>query len=106
MFAGRLRYRWTIQRKSVTRSATGDEIVTWPNVAEVWAEEKDRSGNEVLRGTVAIAQKITTLSIRWRSGITPAMRMTRDGRVLDIEQVLNPDGRKRELELLCTEVVK
>ena len=106
MRAGQLRDRWTIQRKSVAKSATGAEVVTWTTLCTIWAGEKPMSGTEVLKSGANIAQQTTVLSLRYRSGITPAMRATRGSRVLDIEQAINPDGRKRELELLCTEVVR
>jgi SPP1 family predicted phage head-tail adaptor len=104
--AGLLRYRWTIQQKTVIPSASGEPVATWTDRCTVWGDEKPQTASEVLRNNVAIAQKTTILSIRWRAGLTPAMRATREGRILDIEQVLNPDGRKREIQLLCTEVVR
>jgi SPP1 family predicted phage head-tail adaptor len=104
--AGLLRSRWTLQRKLVTRSASGDEVVTWSDVATIWADERPTSGTERLRDAAELAQLTTTFSIRYRNGVTPQMRVTRDSRTLDIQQVVNVDGRKRELQLVCSEVVR
>lgn len=106
MLAGRLRWKWTIQQKSVTRSNTGDEVVTWVDVKPVYAEEVQPGGSEGLRGTAEVAQKNVVLSTRYRSWLAPKMRAVRPGRTLDIEAAINPDGRRQESRLVCTEVIR
>lgn len=107
MRAGKLRHRITIQKKGpVTRSASNQEVFSWVDVLTVRAEARPASGRELLRSGAQLADATTVFSIRYRKGLTPAMRVLWGDHVLDLKQVIDVDGRGRELELLCTEVVR
>lgn len=105
MQAGRLRERVTIQQQSVSRDSYGAEIVTWADVATVWASVLPKASAE--RFIVGAAQDLAKIShavrIRYRTGITPKMRVSWGGRFLYVQTVTDPDGRERELILLCEE---
>lgn len=106
MQSGRLRELVTIQQQSVTRASNGEEIITWVDVATVWASVLPKaSGERFLVGAAQELAKIThTVRIRYRQGITPKMRLSWGGRLLYVETITDPTGRRAELVLMCEEV--
>jgi len=106
MRAGQLRNRVEIQEKSVSRDEYGAEVVTWVEVATVWASVEPVSGSERWIGGLdqTIAERTTRIRIRYMSGIDATMRVVFGDLVYDIEQVIQPWMRGRELQLICREV--
>jgi SPP1 family predicted phage head-tail adaptor len=104
MRSGYLRHRATIQQKSVTRSATGAEVVTWSTVATVWAAINPMRGAEYVDAAQLRDQVDAKITMRYRSGIIPAMRVTEGGNTWDIISVVNPGQRDALLELMCKAV--
>ena len=103
--AGDLRHRVTIQQLVVGQDDYGQPLNTWKDAATVWAKVEDLTGREYFAAQqVPTAEVSTRVTIRWRADIEPAMRVVHGARVLDIKAVLDPDGRKRELQLMCQEV--
>jgi len=103
--AGELRHRVTIQQKSVVRDTYGEEDVTWTDVATVWGSVEPLQGREFIEAKQTQAEITTRIRIRYRSGISPEMRAVWDGHTYDLEAVIDVGGRKRELHLMCTEVL-
>ena len=104
MRAGDLRRRVTIQQKSVTRDTYGAEVVSWTDVATVWASVEDLSGRELYDAERITTEVTTRIRMRYRAGITTDMRAVYGARTFNIRAVLDPEGRKRELQLLVAEV--
>lgn len=100
MRAGRLNKRITIQSPATGQDATGEPTTGWTDVATVWASIVDVSGREYVAagGTQNAAQ--TKVTIRKRSGITPAMRVVHGSDAYNVEAVLVQDGRG--LLLMCS----
>ena len=101
MRAGRLDRRITVQRKSIAHSDSGQEVVTWQDVAEVWAEKVENRGEERFAAQQLVGHAIKTFRIRWSSvvdEITTEHRLTFDGREYDITDV-REIGRRDGLEL-------
>lgn len=107
MQAGRLRELVTIQEQTVIRNSFGEEAVTWVEIAKVWASVLPGGSGERFLGGASREQATVshTVRIRYRGGLVPKMRLLWEGRLLDIESIIDPDGRRRELVLLCHEVV-
>ncbi|MBC7193869.1 phage head closure protein [Marinobacter sp.] len=105
MRAGELRHRILIQRLASGQDEYGQPLNAWQDVATVWAKIEDLSGREYFQAQqVPTAQVSTRITIRWRPDIEPTMRVVHGARVLDIKAVLDPDGRRREIQLMCLEV--
>ena len=106
MNIGILRHRATIQQLVNIDDGAGGSIETWENVATVWAAIEPLRGNE--RYTAQQVQSTLThkVTIRYREGIKPQMRLTYEGRIFDIESVIDIEERHRWLELLCSEVIQ
>jgi SPP1 family predicted phage head-tail adaptor len=105
MRAGRLRHRIEIQRATVTRDAMGGEIKAWQTTAIRWANVVPLAGREYFAGQAGDATVSHRIELRYLPGIVPSMRVKTGDRVLDIEAVLDIEGRHRELHLMATEAV-
>lgn len=90
MDAGRLDQRVTIQTKSVTRGAHGGEIVTWTDVATEWMEVLPISGREFVALRAAGSDLTVRFRMRYRAGITAAMRFVWGGSAYDVEPPIAP----------------
>ncbi len=99
--AGALDRRVTLRAKSLANDASGQAIETWADLATVWAEKRDLRGREYLAAQAVNAEVETLFRIRWRSDVTPANRLTYDGKDYDIAAVAEI-GRREGLELRCT----
>ena len=105
MRAGALRHRIEIQRNDGIRDPDSGEIIPgWTTVARVWAEVVDLSGREFWDSQQVQSEISTRVRIRYRDGIEPTMRVIHGDRTLEIQAVLDPDGRRRELHLMCREL--
>ncbi len=105
MRAGRLRSRIIIQQYTATRDSYGGEVQAWTDLVTVWAQKAHRTSREFFAAQKANAETTDMFVIRFRSGITAKMRVIFDGKTYDIIGANDPDGSKRELHLLCSEVV-
>jgi SPP1 family predicted phage head-tail adaptor len=105
MEAGRLRHRVTIKSKSVTRDTFGGETVSWTTTATVWAAVEPLTGREWLEGKQAAADVTTRIRMRYRSGISPEMQAVYGAHTYDILAVIQPEENRREIQLMCREVI-
>lgn len=105
MRAGELRDRITIQQVAETRSDSGAIVQTWPDVATVWAAIEGLEGREFFAAQELNAQVTSKIAIRYLAGIVPKMRVVFGARTFDIQAVIDPDGRRRELQLMVVEVI-
>jgi len=101
---GDLRHRITIEKPSEQQSKSGAVIPIWEVAAIVWAEKQDLSGREYLQAQQVESLISTRFRIRYRGDITPNMRVKYGINYYSIEAVLDPDGLKRELHLMCKAV--
>lgn len=104
MRAGKLDRRIVIQGKSITRSDSGEEIVSWADVATVWAEKIEAKGAERFAAQQFIGHAIKTFRIRWSSTVTEVTtehRIVFDGRNHDITDVREAFGRHEGLDIDC-----
>ena len=111
MRAGRLRHRVTVQRKVKVRTGSGEATHTWENVAvDIAALVEDVGGGEALRGDQVSSQVSTRITIRYRTGLRPTMRVVQSvdnesgaqaRRMFNILFVNNYGGRNKEIQLMC-----
>jgi SPP1 family predicted phage head-tail adaptor len=101
--AGDLRTRGIIESPVDTPNDTGEPVRTWATFANAWAEVKPLSGREQFLAQQDASLVQYRVRLRYRAGITPAMRFRVETQILDIEAVLQPDGQRIETQLLCLE---
>ena len=108
MQAGYLRHRITIQTTTQTQNATyGTTEDSWATHVTAWASiEPLRVGSREWFDAQKFTAEVSHLvKLRYRSGVTPKMRISWDSRLFDIKIVLNVEERDRELQLLVKETV-
>lgn len=106
MEAGQLRHRIQIQHKvtgSPQQNAAGEPNTSWSTFLSVWASVDPVTGREPYLTQEHLNATTHKVKVRYRDGITGAMRVLFGDRVFDIKAVLNWGERNRELLLLCEE---
>lgn len=96
-----LRHKVQLQAKTVTQSGTGQPVESWGTVDTVWAAVEPVSGREFFAAAAVWAETTFKVTVRYRPDITPLNRIIHDGKLLDIQAVLNVEGKGRYLEIVC-----
>ncbi|NBW15375.1 MAG: head-tail adaptor protein [Caulobacteraceae bacterium] len=102
--AGDLWARITIEQPSSAQNEVGESTLTWTTYATVWADVQPLGGREAQRYAETVGLSTHRVTLRYLSGLTSSMRVSYDGRTLEIGQV-NERERKWIHELICTEKV-
>lgn len=79
----------------------GDAQVSQNVVANVWASFRELGGTD---RTGVVAEAAAEFEIRYRNDVTPKLNVLMFGRRFEIESVSDPDGSRRELRLVTTEI--
>lgn len=101
--AGELDRRIKLQARSTTKTDSGTELLTWTDVATVWANIQPLSGRELVGADAVNAELTHLILIRYRQGVTARMRAIYGTRIFDINAVVEPQMAHVSLQLLCTE---
>lgn len=100
MKSGTLRNRITIQSPSSVQDASGQPIVSWIDVALVWADIQYISGISALKAGMDTSAVKVSIRIRYMAGVNAGMRVLHGGNVFSIEAVL-PNMAMRSVDLVC-----
>ncbi len=105
MEAGALRHKVIIQQPTETTNSLGEITPSWTTFATVWAEILPLSGKEYWSSKQVNSEVTGKIRIRYKSGITPKMRVKYGTRIFNIEAVMNYLERNIESILLVSEVL-
>ena len=103
MQAGRLRHRVTIQQPTETRDEFGEVKSSWADVdTNVPVGIRGLRTREFLEGGGTESDVTHEIRLRYRSDLTPKMRLVAtggcaNGEVYELLGVMDPNGRRREL---------
>jgi SPP1 family predicted phage head-tail adaptor len=112
MRAGQLRHRITLQRAVDAQDDYGEPSSIWEDVVSIAAAIEPISGREFFSAQQVQADVTTRITIRWRNGIEPVMRIVHataqqaamsppQSTIYDIEAILpDPTGR-RQIVFMC-----
>lgn len=90
--SGELQHRVELQQQSqVQNTTTGEMVTTWVTVARPWAQIVPLSGREFLASGAEQSEVRGRIAIRYRGGVTAAMRIVHRGKYYNIHAVL-PDA--------------
>lgn len=106
MRIGKLDQRVTIQRAVNTTGSGGGVTKTWATVATVWAHVISQRGDESFRAAAERARHTVKVLVRYRAGVTPAMRLVWNGQNYDVVDVDESLRRSGELWLMATAEVQ
>ncbi len=73
--AGALDQRITLQTATLSKDAVGGPVETWADAATVWAAVRTLSGKQIAQAQQVGAAVAKAVEIRWRAGVTAAMRI-------------------------------
>lgn len=103
MRAGRLRHPVNIERPDPeNRTATGAAEPSWSLVAQTYAAIEPIKGREYFEAGRVNEETTHLIVLRYLPGLTSDMRVNWNGRLFDLQAVINKDERNRELE--CTAI--
>ena len=101
--AGKMTERVTFQAKSVTKNTLGEEVVTWGDVATVWAEARPLRGREFYAANQTQQVVDVRFIVRARTGLTVDMRLLWKTVPYDITGLIQGTGPYRgALEIMAT----
>jgi len=113
--SSRLRHRVTLQQEVQSADGAGGTNKTWADVVDLWAEitpltgaqtaASKGSGKEVLFADQLQAEISHRIVVRYRDGVTTAMRLAYESRIFNIRFVANNNEFGQQLELLVQEGV-
>lgn len=105
--AGKMTERITFQAKGVTKNAIGEEVVTWSDVATVWAEVKPLRGREFYAANQTQQVVDVRFIIRERGGLTVDQRLLWKATPYDITGLIPGTGPyEGTLEIMATNGVR
>jgi len=105
MRTGRLRHLITLQTFTASIDANRKPTRTYSTLAQVWADMSYTTGTESVVADQVEARNLVVFTIRYRSDVTPQMRVLYNSKYYEITAVLDREGRRRMLDLATTEVV-
>lgn len=103
MQSGALDSLVTIQQATETQDAAGEPIAAWSTVVQVWAKIEAIQGREFFDAQVVQADLTHRVTIRYRSGIVPKMRIVYGSRTFEITAVHDDTGRRAWLTIMAVE---
>lgn len=76
----------------------------WTNYTNAWAAVEDLSGRDYIQSQqLAEGSRVSTrITLRWRGDIDQSMRIKHGERTFSIQAILDPDGTKKMLQLMCS----
>jgi SPP1 family predicted phage head-tail adaptor len=98
--SGYLSTKVTMQQPVISQDELGQPVNKWVDVATVWANLSDISGREFIASAALQNTVQTKITIRYRAGIVPTMRVVHQASIYNIEAVLGQD--KTSLLLMCS----
>lgn len=91
--------------KATDVDAFGGPTQTWSTHVETKAVIEPLRGRELWFARSVNAETTHKVTLRYKPGVTPKMRVIYDSRTLEIESTINVDENNRILELMCKEAV-
>lgn len=104
MRAGKLRHLIDIEQRSTGQDVAGQQLGTWtPVVSRIYANVKPVRTEEPLNAAALRGRVTHEVELRYRAGVTAAMRVKFGTRYFDIIGVRDTEERHRQLFLDCVE---
>ena len=103
MKAGMLRDRLKVYERQTGRDETGAPIDEWVLCAELWGSAQIITGRERWANEHTVNDYTAAVSIRARDDLRTDMRVVVGNRTLQIQAIIDPTNRRKELRLLCVD---
>lgn len=74
--------------------------------SKIWADVQPIRGKEFTESQKTSSELQYRITTRYREGVDPSMEVRWDNRKLNINAVIDVNGREESMELMCVEKVK
>lgn len=105
MHAGLIDKQITIQVRTLDQDEAGQPTETWSTFATVYANIKPMVGRDYLTAKQLVDELSHDVTIRYRRGIKPKMRISYLDRQFEIISVIDSEERREWLYLKCKELI-
>ena len=102
---GKFRHFITLQGQGTSRDSGGGISSGFSTIASVYANVVPKSGKEVYKQGKLVGSVTHEITIRYRTDITNASRISFNNKFFNIRSIINIDERDRYLKLMCEEGV-
>ena len=102
---GRYRHKIIIQQVSESIDSFGQAIKTWSTFSQPFASVEPLQGREFFSANQFASEVTVRIRLHYLTGVTTKMRVSFDDRIYNIQSVINPSERGREMQLMCSEGV-
>lgn len=106
MKAGKLNVLVTIRQKTSTQDEAGQPVLTYSNLATVWANIRHLSGVETIKSEAPTSVVKASIRIRRRTDVTAAMEVVHGATIYEIKAVLPDEESRERLDLACEVVTE
>ncbi len=103
MRAGELRHRLVVERPQRISDGAGGAAISWLEVATIWANVQPVSAGEHRTAGQRFEKTSHRITLRFRSDVDATMRFVGNGRIFDIEAIINEAERDQWLVCFCVE---
>jgi len=103
--SGNLRHYVSIQNPTGTRDTFGEPIISWSTYHKAWASIEPLKGWEYYESKQVNAEVSSKITMRYKSGINPKMRVVWGNHTYRILSMINEDERNEKLELMVEETI-
>ena len=103
MRVGTLRHFGTIEGYTETKDTFGAVSKAWSEFCKVYANINPLRGDEKYVSAEKHATATHQVTVRYRQGINPKMRLTLRGRTFEIVSVINVGERDKMMQLIVEE---
>jgi SPP1 family predicted phage head-tail adaptor len=103
---GALRHRMRLEQTDRVPDGGGGSVVSWSLITELWGSLEPLSGTEVIDADGLQGRVTHQVWLRYRSGVTPDMRLVLGPRKFDIRLVVDYGERRHHLRCLVEERVR
>lgn len=104
MSAGAYNCRVSLQQLTGTFDDAGQPVETWVEVSPLWASIRHLSGMQTLKAGAEASIVKASVRIRWRAGVTAAMRIVYGAQVYKISAVMPDLASRKFVDLVCEAV--
>ncbi|MCB9949580.1 MAG: phage head closure protein [Planctomycetaceae bacterium] len=104
MRAGKLRHLVTIQRRTLSRDAVGQQTESWADLGTTWASVMPTGGTEREYAKQLVSETTHKVVMRYFDGLTSKDRIIHNSRTLNIINIINVDERNIEQQIMCKEM--
>ncbi len=103
---GALRHRMRLEQAARAPDGAGGAVVTWTLVTNLWGSIEPMSGSEIVDADGLQGRVTHEVWLRYRSNISPDMRLLLGTRIFDIRLVIDYGERRHHLRCLVEEHVR